>query len=87
MDWILPKGIVRNSSTVNQGLESIDQQPVDPADIAQFWKGISVMSWLLEGDISNLYQSILQQSGDYSIPQPSVWRITGGAYGEVGVGS
>jgi len=41
MSWILPKGIVRNSEGLNGSIERINQEPLDLADIAKFWKGRS----------------------------------------------
>jgi hypothetical protein len=46
MDQLLPRGFVVNSPTVNQGIQSIASEPLDPADIAKFWKGTAVMSCL-----------------------------------------
>lgn len=45
MALILPKGIVKNSREIEGSIESINAEPLDPADIAKFWKGISVLSF------------------------------------------
>lgn len=41
---ILPKGIVVNAPEAANSIEQIDAEPLDPADIAKFWKGTSVKS-------------------------------------------
>ena len=41
MSLILPKGFVKNSEEINGSIERIDQEPLDLADIAKFWKGTS----------------------------------------------
>jgi hypothetical protein len=41
MSLILPKGIVVNSPDAYGSIESINQEPLDLADIARFWKGTS----------------------------------------------
>lgn len=38
MSLILPKGIVKNSDSVEASIERINQEPLDLADIAKFWK-------------------------------------------------
>ncbi len=41
MALILPKGIVVNSDQINESIERIAAEPLDQAEIAEFWKGIS----------------------------------------------
>jgi hypothetical protein len=42
MSWILPKGIVVNSPGIEGSIERINTEPLDLADIANFWKGRAV---------------------------------------------
>jgi hypothetical protein len=41
MSLILPKGFVKNSEEINGSIERFNQEPLDPADIAELWKGTS----------------------------------------------
>jgi hypothetical protein len=72
MSLILPKGIVKNSDSVEASIERINQEPLDLADIAKFWKGTSAKPPV---------RCTLQPSGDFSTQQLNDWRTTGGAYG------
>jgi len=44
MSMILPRGIVVNAASLNSDIERINQEPLDLADIAKFWKGTSTKS-------------------------------------------
>lgn len=40
MALILPKGLVVNTSEIEGHIERINAEPLDPSEIANFWKGI-----------------------------------------------
>jgi hypothetical protein len=41
MSLILPRGIIKNDSEFAGSIERINQESLDLADIAKFWKGTS----------------------------------------------
>lgn len=46
MSLILPKGILVNSPGIENRIESINQEPLEPKDIARFWKGSLITAQL-----------------------------------------
>jgi len=48
MALILPKGVFVNSPDISGSIERINTEPLDLAEIAKFWKGSCMHSFLPE---------------------------------------